>query len=124
MINYYGRFVKNFRAVIYPINRLLKSNTTFDWSRECDKAFKAIKEQFQSNDFLAHYDSKFSLVLTTDASPYEVSAVLSHVYPNGSERAIQYASQSLSETQKKYSQIDKEASSIDMGVLGQMTSRG
>lgn len=57
-----------------------------------------------------------TLVLAIDTSSYGVGAVLSHVYPNGSERAIQYASQSLSEMQKRYSQIDKEAYAIIFGI--------
>lgn len=42
--------------------------------------------------------------------------MLSHGYADGSERAIQYASQTFSETQRKYSQIDKEAYAIIFGV--------
>lgn len=42
--------------------------------------------------------------------------MLSHVYPDGTERPIQYASQSLTETQKGYSQIDKEAYGIIFGI--------
>lgn len=80
---------------------MLRSNIKFIWSQKCDLAFKKIKELFQNNNFLAHYNPKLPLILATDASPYGVGAVLSHVYPDGSERAIQYASQSLTDTQKK-----------------------
>lgn len=41
---------------------------------------------------------------------------MSHIYPDGSERAIQYASQTLSKTQQTYSQIDKEAYAIIFGI--------
>lgn len=58
MVNYYGRFVKNLSNLVYPLNCLLKFNTDFIWSREYDKAFNGIKEQFQSKNFLVHYDSK------------------------------------------------------------------
>lgn len=42
--------------------------------------------------------------------------MLSHIYPDGSERVIQYASQTLSKTQQSYSQIDKEAYAIIFGI--------
>lgn len=45
-----------------------------------------------------------------------MGAVLSHTYPDGTEKVIQYASQTLSETQQKYAQIDKEAYSIIFGI--------
>lgn len=55
-------------------------------------------------------------MLATDASPYGVGAVLSHVFPDGSERPIQYASQTLNETQRKYKQVDREAYAIIFGI--------
>lgn len=59
---------------------------------------------FTSKQVLVHFNSKLPLVLATDASPYGVEAVSSHQYPDGSEKVIQFASQTLSETQLKYSQ--------------------
>lgn len=44
------------------------------------------------------------------------TASASHVYPDSTERIIQYASQTLNETQQKYAHIDKEAYAIIFGV--------
>ncbi|GFU94896.1 uncharacterized protein K02A2.6 [Trichonephila clavipes] len=51
----------------------------------------------------------------SDASPVGIGCVLSHVYPDDSERPIAFASRTLSGPEKKYSQIDKEALSIETG---------
>lgn len=116
LINYYGRFIKNLSDLLRPLNNLLKKNVPFRWSKACESAFKKAKIEFESNKILVPFDPKLPLVLATDASPYGVGAVLSHTYPDGSERIIQCASNSLTETQKKYAQIDKEAYAIVFGI--------
>ena len=65
---------------------------------------------------LTHYDHELSLVLATESSEYGLGAVFSHRIVKGEERPIAYASRSLSETPKKYSQIEKEALSLVWGV--------
>ncbi|XP_029178410.1 uncharacterized protein K02A2.6-like [Nylanderia fulva] len=116
MINYYSRFIKNLSSILRPLNKLLHKNTRFSWSEEQEVAFKKAKEAFVSNQVLVHFDPKLPVVLATDASPHGIGAVLSHTYPDGSERVIQYASQTLSDTQQRYAQIDKEAYSIIFGI--------
>ncbi|XP_055615014.1 uncharacterized protein K02A2.6-like [Toxorhynchites rutilus septentrionalis] len=116
LINYYGRFMKNLSTRIYPINNLLKENVSFQWNEDCEKAFLWVRKEMQSDRFLVHYDPKLPLVLATDASPYGVGAVLSHLYPDGTERPIHCASQTLNKSQQNYIQVDKEAYAIIFGV--------
>lgn len=116
LINYYGRFLKNLSTTIYPLNNLLKKENPFLWNSDCEEAFNEVKVQMQSDVILAHYDPHKKLVLATDASCYGVGAVLSHIDKNGVEQPIQFASQTLSKTQQKYTQIDKEAYGIIFGV--------
>ena len=54
--------------------------------------------------------------LDCDASNYGVGAVLSHVYPNGDEKPVAYASRTLNKSEKNYSQLDKEALAIIFAV--------
>lgn len=116
LINYYRRFFQDLSTVMYPINNLLKNDVKFKWDASCQKSFDLIKRQMQSECFLVHYNPTLPLILATDASPYGVSAVISHKMPDGSERPIQFASQTLNSVQQKYSQIDKEAYAIVFGV--------
>nr|CAI5835249.1 unnamed protein product [Callosobruchus analis] len=116
LVNYYNRFLQNLSTTLHPIYNLLKDNVPFKWDQKCQKAFTAVKQEIVSDRVLAHFDPQLPLVLATDASPYAVGAVLSHVYPDGTERPIQFASQTLSKVQQKYSQIDKEAYAIIFGI--------
>ncbi|GFV51478.1 uncharacterized protein K02A2.6 [Trichonephila clavipes] len=71
--------------------------------------FTALEEFFKK---CREHGLKLNLNKTSDASPVGIGCVLSHVYPDGSERPIAFASRTLSGSEKKYSQIDKEALSI------------
>ncbi|XP_046145704.1 uncharacterized protein K02A2.6-like [Osmia bicornis bicornis] len=115
-VNYYGRFIENLSSLLSPLYELLSDRVPFKWTKECEKAFLDAKCQFKSNKVLAHFNPQLPLIVATDASSYGVGAILSHKYPDGSERVLQYASQTLSKTQRRYSQIDKEAYAIIFAI--------
>jgi len=116
LINYYGRFIENLSNILRSLNELLKKYTRFKWTSDCENAFKQTKQAFCSNKILILFNPTLPIVVATDASPYGAGAVLSHIYPNGTERVIQYASCTLNDTQRKYTQIDKEAYAIIFGI--------
>ncbi|GFV71180.1 transposon Tf2-8 polyprotein [Trichonephila clavipes] len=116
LVNYYGKFIPNLSTRVALFNNLLQKGTKFLWTAECEKAFKALKQEIASDRILCHYDPKLPLVLQTDASPVGIGAVLSHIMLDGTEKPAMFASRSLTKTERNYSQIDKEALSIVWGV--------
>ena len=51
-----------------------------------------------------------------DASPYGIGAVLSQIDEQGIERPVAYASCTLSQPEKNYSQLEKEALALIFGT--------
>ena len=115
-MNYYGRFIRQLATLVYPLNRLLCKRTPWAWSKSCQQAFTKLKARLASTEVLAHYDMKLPLRLDCDASAYGVGAVLSHKFPDGSERPIAYASRTLSDAEKNYAQIEKEGLALVFGI--------
>lgn len=70
----------------------------------------------QSSKVLAHFDETAPIILSCDASPYGVGCVLSLVDRHLGERPVAFYSRSLTETQKRYSQTDREGLAVVMGV--------
>ena len=62
------------------------------------------------------YDPRLPVKIDTDASATGIGAVISHVMEDGTERPIEYASRTLSKSERNYSQIKKEALSLVWGV--------
>lgn len=65
---------------------------------------------------LVHYNPNLPLCLAADASAYGVGAVISHICADGEEHPIAYASRTLTPSERKYSQLEKEALSLVYGV--------
>ena len=80
-------------------------------TRKEEKAFKDAKLLLRNSQTLMHYDDSLPLYLTCDVSSFGCGCVLSHRI-QGETRAVTFASCPLSNAQKNYSQMDKEALAI------------
>eukprot|EP00731_Ephydatia_muelleri_P037838 Em0575g5a len=116
LVNYYSKFLPHLANTLAPLYALLKKHQQWCWGAEQEEAFKRAKSQLASDVVLAHFDPQQRLAVACDASPYGVGAVLSHLYNDGSERPIAYASRSLAPAERKYSHIEKEGLAVVFGV--------
>lgn len=116
MINYYGKFLSQLSSVLHPLNNLLRKDTPWFWDSHCQNAYQEVKDMLAANVMLTHYDPEKPLQLGCDASPYGVGAVLSHVEQDGSTKPIAYASRTLSDAERNYSQLEKEGLALVFGV--------
>ena len=43
LVNFFGRFIPDCSALLHPLNQLLKKESEFVWSDECEQAFQRAK---------------------------------------------------------------------------------
>ena len=116
LVNYYGIFIPSLSTLLQPLYARLNAGVKWSWDIECEQAFNKLKSVLSSEAVLVHYDSSKPLILSTDASPYGIGAVISHRMEDGSEKPVAYASRTLSQAERNYSQIEKETLGIIYGV--------
>lgn len=116
LVNFYGKFIPNSATLFNPLYRLLRKNSVWSWSQECNFVFNEIKNVMTSLDFLAHYDPEKPVRLIVDSSAYGLGAVITHIFENGDEKPIAYASRTLNKSEINYSQVEKEGLAIIFGV--------
>ena len=105
--SYYRRFVPKFAEIARPLHKASEMSTKFEWTPEAQDAFEFLKLKLTSTPIIAFPCFKEPFVLYTDASQFAMGAVLAQVQ-DGTERAICYASRSLSKSQTKYSATRRE----------------
>ena len=116
LIHYYGKFLQNLSTLLHPHNQLLKQGNKWQWSKECAEAFTKAKHILVTAPVLAHYNPNLPIHLAADASAYGIGAVISHAFPDGTERPVAFTSRTLTATECNYTQIQKEALSLIYAV--------
>ncbi|XP_046595336.1 uncharacterized protein LOC124294411 [Neodiprion lecontei] len=112
-INYYGRFIENMAQKLRALYECLEKDK-FEWTEVCDKTFEKIKRELVSDKILAHFDPQKQTVLTCDASPYGISAVLAH----RDEEAPEYVEEFLQKFIDELNQFQQEGMEVRMLVNG------
>ena len=111
-VQFYGKWIPNLSTRAEPLFKLIRKDQPWSWGSKEQAAFQDLKDVLSSDVILAHFDPTIPIGIACDASSVGIGAVLFHRYPDGSERPIANASKTLTDTQRKYSQIQKEALAV------------
>ena len=111
MVNQLDKFSPNLAQLTQPLRELLSKNRVWQWGSEQQKAFSFVKAEISKPTTLALYDPQSDLTISADVSSYGLGAVLQR--DDSIYRPVAFASRSMTETEKRYAQIEKEALAIN-----------
>ena len=109
MVNQQMKFLPNLAEMTKPIQDLLKKDTEWIWDSPQKEAFDQLKHELVSDEALALYDTEKETIVSADASSYGLGAVIRQRQEDGTLKAVAYASRSMTKTECRYAQIEKEA---------------
>ena len=105
---WYSKFIPNYATLVEPLRALLRKSTDYCWTETAQTSFDRVKQSITNSPALALFDPSLPTIVTTDASDYGIGAVLTQLHGN-TEKTVAFASRTLSECERKYSTVEKEA---------------
>lgn len=111
LVGYYRRYIKDFAKVTQPLTACLKKKNRIVIDQKYIDAFDKCKELLTNAPLLQYPDYEKPFILTTDASNVAIGAVLSQGTV-GNDKPVAYASRTLSDTESRYSTIERELLAI------------
>jgi hypothetical protein len=95
-----------FADIAEPFNKLLKKNTPFEWTTECQRAFDSLKQKLISEPILrfAVFSRPFKVY-----SSYAIGYILGQTDDQGRDYVCLYGSRTLSGPERNYSTTKREA---------------
>ena len=112
MVNQLMKFVPNLAEKTKPLRDLLCKDRDWIWGPDQQNAFATLKKDLATPEILALYSPDRETVVSADSSSFGLGAVLLQRQSNGLLHPVAYASRSLTPTEQRYAQIEKEALAV------------
>ena len=107
MVNYLAKYIPDLSNIAAPLRDLTRKDIAWHWNEQHANTFARIKQLIISAPTLRYYDARQPVTLTCDASKFGLGcACIQQTGP------VAYASRTLTTTEQRYSQIEKELLAI------------
>ena len=112
MVNYLSKFSPKLAELEGPLRELTKTNTAWVWDRDQERSFEGIKRLLTQAPVLAKFELRAEHRVTADSSQYALGAALLQRKRGGQWQPVVYISRRLTEAERRYAQLEKEALAI------------
>ncbi len=117
MANYSSPFIENFATITEPLRQLTRKEAKFIWAKDHLDAYEVLKQALIKSPVMSYFDRQKETLILVDASSVGLSTILAQRDHNSAQaQIIAHASRALTNTEKRYSQTEKEALSIIWGI--------
>ena len=111
-------FMEGFVQATAPLRELLKVNVRFQWTPDCQRSFEQVREMLTDDTVMAYLDPRRKTRLKTDAGPGGMAATIRQYDPEAKRwRLVTYRSRAFTDTESRYSQLEKEAKAVEWGIF-------
>ncbi|XP_046396811.1 uncharacterized protein K02A2.6-like [Ischnura elegans] len=108
IVHYHLKFLPHLADVTQPLRELMREKEPLPWAAMHTKAFQEIKQRLTSAPSLAMYETNRPTRVLADSSSYGLGATLEQRQSDGDWRAVCFASRTLTDTERRYAQLEKE----------------
>ena len=112
MVNHLGKYIPQLAEKTQPLRDLLRVKNMWTWGQPQQQALDSIKGELSSPPVMALYNTQAYTVVSADSSSYALGAVLLQKQEDHTLKPVAYASRALSDTERRYAQIEKEALAV------------
>ncbi len=119
LITYLNRFSRKLADLAAPLRAMLKEGVHSKWDPHHEQALNKIKKELCNNPQLISYynkDLKTPTILQCNASTHGLGAWIRQIDHEGNEKIIGMASRSLTPTETRYSNLEREYLAVLFGL--------
>lgn len=115
-INFYYKYIPNAARKLEPLHNLLRQGIEFNWTAECESAFRNINEYLCNEPILKIFDPSKTSYIFTDASGFGLAATLKQISSDNELHPIAYFSMKLPEIKTRRDAIFIELLAIKKAI--------
>ena len=109
-------FVENFAQKAAELRELTHKNAHFKWKPIHQKCFDNLVQSFKKTTLLRYFDTTSKIFIITDAHVTGLGAILAQGRDLISAKPVAVASRTTSNAERRYPQLDLEATAIDFAL--------